>query len=250
MNALFFSFCWWILILPVGSKHYQDLSGRYATSAISSTILTITVENGELYVQQNKRPKLKLTPLDSHRFSLEGLPVEITFMADASKTVDGFILTQNNQDRHYYRIEKLRAEYEAIAHTPRPNGASDAVLMKDMPALKALIKAGIDIMELDTRPRFAGPNGRRPLNWAALENNLPAIELLVKSGADINATNLSGFTPLHHAAEAGSLEAAQLLLQLGAKPDLKTKTQHTALEIAAKSDHRQLVALLANNPAN
>jgi ankyrin repeat protein len=78
----------------------------------------------------------------------------------------------------------------------------------------------------------AGPNGRRPLNYAALRNDTAMITILLNAGADINLANRSGFTPLHHAAEAGSKEAATLLIARGAKLALSNKDGRTAEKIA------------------
>jgi hypothetical protein len=83
----------------------------------------------------------------------------------------------------------------------------DAVIAGNMPIATAAIKAGADVNGIDIRKNAAGPNGRRPLNYAALRNNTAMITMLLDAGADINLANQSGFTPLHHAAEAGSKPA-------------------------------------------
>src|SRR5436190_18979964 len=89
----------------------------------------------------------------------------------------------------------------------------DAVIADDVTTAIAAIKAGADVNGLDTRANIAGPNGRRPLNYAAIRNDTAMITTLLNAGANINLANRSGFTPLHHAGEAGSKEAATLLIQ-------------------------------------
>jgi ankyrin repeat protein len=135
--------------------------------------------------------------------------------------------------------------------TPVPPGVlADAVLASDLDAVKKLVEQGADIHGLDTRPNVAGANGRRPLNWAALENDTKMIELLLELGADINRQNLSGFTPLHHAAEVEAVEAIKLLLARGADTTIKNKRGQTPGEYAvATRRHRAAEALGASPEA-
>jgi ankyrin repeat protein len=135
--------------------------------------------------------------------------------------------------------------------TPIPPGVlADAVLASDLAAVKKLVEQGADIHGLDTRPNVAGANGRRPLNWAALENDAKMIELLLELGADINRQNLSGFTPLHHAAEVQAVEAIKLLLARGADTAIKNKNGQTPAEYAvATRRHRAAEALGASPEA-
>ena|SRR2546421_6205829 len=97
----------------------------------------------------------------------------------------------------------------------------DAAISGDTTELSKALKGGAKIDSLDTR---RSQNGRRALNWAAINNRVDALRFLVAHGASIEATNLTGFTALHHAAEYGSLEAARVLLAAGADP------KHTNLE--------------------
>jgi class 3 adenylate cyclase len=108
----------------------------------------------------------------------------------------------------------------------------DAVLAGDVEGALAAIKAGADVNGLDIRVQRAGPNGRRPLNYAAYRNDTAMIRALLRAGALIDATNLSGFTPLHHASEAGSTEAAAVLIAQGASLTVKNRRFQTPLETA------------------
>lgn len=91
----------------------------------------------------------------------------------------------------------------------------------DTVALAAALKDGARVDSIDLR---TSRNGRRALNWAAINNRVDAVRFLVAHGAPIEATNLTGYTALHHAAEHGSLDAARVLLAAGANP------KHTNLE--------------------
>ena len=228
---------------PADTEHAYFV-GKFSTSYLTQRVISLSTEGGTLILQMNQREKVKLVEKSPFHFQLEGIPMEIEFQDNGDKPVESFVLHRQGRKITFQRVEKLQKEYQAIAKTPRPNGLSDAVLMNDLPAAKALIEKGADVMEMDTRGQIAGRNGRRPLNWAALEDNVVMLELLLKNGADINATNLSGFTPLHHAAEAGAIEAATFLLKMGADKTLQTKNHRTALEIAAISDNRKLVSVL------
>jgi DNA-binding winged helix-turn-helix (wHTH) protein len=120
----------------------------------------------------------------------------------------------------------------------------DAVIVGDVTRAMTAIKTGADINGLDTREKVAGPNGRRPLSYAALKNDTAMITTLVDAGAMINWANRSGFTPLHHAAQAGSEQAAILLIAKGANPSLRTMGHKTPVEIAMASDHSELADIL------
>lgn len=120
----------------------------------------------------------------------------------------------------------------------------DAVIAGDVPKAVASIKAGADVNGLDTRENIAGPNGRRPLNYAALRNDTAMITALLDAGATINLANRSGFTPLHHAVEAGSEEAAALLIGKGANLTLRNLHNQTPLETATASHHPAVAEVL------
>jgi ankyrin repeat protein len=120
----------------------------------------------------------------------------------------------------------------------------EAVIAGDVTKTIASIKAGADVNGLDTRENIAGPNGRRPLNYAALRNDTAMITALLDAGAMINLANRSGFTPLHHAAEAGSEEAAALLIAKEANLTLRNLHNQTPLETATASHHPAVAEVL------
>jgi class 3 adenylate cyclase len=120
----------------------------------------------------------------------------------------------------------------------------DAVIEGDVEGVQAAIKAGADVNGLDIRLHTAGPNGRRPLNYAAYRNDTAMIRALLRAGALIDGTNLSGFTPLHHAGEAGSTEAAALLIARGASLTVKNRRFQTPLETAEASKHPETAAVI------
>jgi class 3 adenylate cyclase len=120
----------------------------------------------------------------------------------------------------------------------------DAVIAGDVEGVLTAIKAGADVNALDIRVQRAGPNGRRPLNYAAYRNDTVMIRALLRAGALIDATNLSGFTPLHHASEAGSTEAAALLIAQGASLTVKNHRLQTPLDTAEAFRHSATAAVI------
>jgi ankyrin repeat protein len=117
----------------------------------------------------------------------------------------------------------------------------DAAIAGDTVALATALKDGADIQALDTRRT---PNGRRALNWAAINNRVDAIRFLLAHGAQIEATNKTGFTALHHAAEAGSVDAARVLLAAGADPKHTNLEGMTPLARARLEGHTAVAELL------
>ena len=118
----------------------------------------------------------------------------------------------------------------------------DAVIAGNVTEAIISIKAGADVNGLDTR---ANPNGRRPLNWAAVRNDTAMIRALLDAGANINSANRTGFTPLHHAAEAGSKEAATLLITNGANLTLRNMYEQTPEQTATASHHPEVAEILS-----
>jgi len=117
----------------------------------------------------------------------------------------------------------------------------DAAISGDTTILAAALKAGAKVDSLDRR---TSQNGRRALNWAAINNRADAIRFLVAHGASIEATNLTGFTALHHAAEYGSLDAARVLLAAGADPKHTNLEGVTPLARARQEGHLDVAELL------
>jgi class 3 adenylate cyclase/ankyrin repeat protein len=118
----------------------------------------------------------------------------------------------------------------------------DAVALGNVTAAIASIKAGADVNGLDTRPNA---NGRRPLDYAAANNDTAMIRALLDAGANINLPNLSGFTPLHHAGEAGSKEAATLLIAKGANLCLRNTYEQTPEQTATALHHSDVAGILS-----
>jgi len=131
-----------------------------------------------------------------------------------------------------------------IPETPASQATKDlwaASQSGDVAAVKAALAAGADIEGIDFSENR---NGRRALNYAALNNKPEVIEVLLAAGANIESENRTRFHPLHHAAEAGSIEAIKVLLKHGANKRAKMYRGGIPQQIAEFKGHRDAALLL------
>jgi ankyrin repeat protein len=131
-----------------------------------------------------------------------------------------------------------------IADKPASQATKDlwaASQKGDVAAIKAALAAGADIEGIDFSENN---NGRRALNYAALNNRAEAIEALLAAGANIESQNRTRFTPLHHAAEAGAIDAIKVLLKHGANKRAKMYRGGIPQQIAEYKGHRDAALLL------
>jgi ankyrin repeat protein len=159
-----------------------------------------------------------------------------------------------------------------------PAPLADAVMNKDFPAMRALIKRGADVktpqadgstalhwaaywddaeaadllLKAGADPKAATRLGATPMSIATEDGDTAMIRRLLAAGVDANAPFLSnGETPLMLAARSGSVESVQLLLEAGANVEAKdTLRQTTALIWAAEQGHAKVVALLLAHHAD
>jgi ankyrin repeat protein len=122
----------------------------------------------------------------------------------------------------------------------------EAAIAGDTTSIVAAIEAGADVDSLDTR---RSRNGRRALNWAALNDRVPALRVLLAHGATLEARNRTGFTALHHAAEAGAADALRLLLAVGADPRAANAAGVSPAQTARRLGHIGVAVLLETAPA-
>jgi ankyrin repeat protein len=147
-----------------------------------------------------------------------------------------------------------------------------AVKSNDVARVRALIRQGIDVNELDA-------NGDPPLIQAAYRGHTEIVRLLLEAGADVSvvdpemkATALhaaayagrteaarlliahrididkqgpyNGYTALHDAIWQNNIDTAKVIIEAGANLNLKTQEGQTPLEFARSKKQKELVALL------
>jgi ankyrin repeat protein len=118
------------------------------------------------------------------------------------------------------------------------------VRVDDLETARLLIQAGANA-------KMADRYGVTPISLAASNGNAAMIKLLLDAGADANSVDPTGETTLMTAARIGNLEAVRTLLDGGAKVDTSDPSfKQTALMIAVRENHPEVVALLAKRGAN
>lgn len=89
-------------------------------------------------------------------------------------------------------------------------------------------------------------SGYTPLLYASRSGNLEACQVLVAYGADVNVKTPSlEQTSLHRAAAQGHKDVVNFLLQNGADPTALDKQGMTALDLATREKHYDIVQLLS-----
>lgn len=145
----------------------------------------------------------------------------------------------------------------------------DAIENGDLPALRKLMRSGIDLEQVDETSgmaplALAAEGGRldfvrillragvdpdwggatTPLEAAVLEGHLEVVEALIEARADVNRPVADGFTPLITAAGGGHLDMVRVLLQAGANPAVIDDEGDSALSLAEKKGHEAVAAVL------
>lgn len=104
--------------------------------------------------------------------------------------------------------------------------------------VKLLIESGADVNKTDE-------NGVGPLFAAAQEGNTEIVKDLIKAGADIESKdNNDGATPLLIAADRGMADVVAKLVAKGADVEARSDVGFTALMVASRNGHKDVVEIL------
>jgi|RhiMethySRZTD1v2_1073278.scaffolds.fasta_scaffold00733_14 ankyrin repeat protein len=103
------------------------------------------------------------------------------------------------------------------------------------------------LFELGAPIEFADGNGITMLGRAVLNNEVAMAKTLIDRGANVNVVDKLGMTPLLWAASSdfGDPAMMELLLKSGAKADVRNKDGLTALELARKYGHVEVIPVLS-----
>jgi ankyrin repeat protein len=113
------------------------------------------------------------------------------------------------------------------------------------------IEVARTLLDLGAPVDFADGNGITMLGRAALNNDLDMARMLIERGANVNVVDKQGMTPLLWAAniDFGDSAMVGLLIRSGAKADARNKDGLTALELARKFGHANLIPALEGTKA-
>ena len=113
----------------------------------------------------------------------------------------------------------------------------DAVKQQDVAAVRALLKARVDVNAPEG-------DGATALHWAVHAEQLELTRMLIAAGATVDVANDLGITPLYLASAAGNAAIVTLLLDHGAPATTAAPSGVTALMEAARSGSLEAVRLL------
>jgi ankyrin repeat protein len=107
------------------------------------------------------------------------------------------------------------------------------------------------LFDLGTPIEFADGNGITMLGRAALNNEVTMAQELIGRGANVNVVDKLGMTPLLWAAsmDFGDPAMIELLLKSGARADARNRDGLTALELARKYNHVEVIPALTRAAA-
>lgn len=147
----------------------------------------------------------------------------------------------------YYAAERNQVEVATVllSHGADPNrftndGVPSALLVASELGHVAMVTL------LLSKGTIIGPRRteRTAIGQAAAGGHLDAVKVLLASGCALGDKDASGHTPLHRAAMHGRMELCDYLLKQGADPRCKNDAGETAHDLARRSNHGDVVALL------
>jgi uncharacterized protein len=116
---------------------------------------------------------------------------------------------------------------------------ADAMMNRDLAAVDALLLEKADV-------NAPGTDGTPALDWAIRYNNEDMVKRFIAAGADVNSKTRHGVTPLYLAASNGNVDVIDVLLKAKADPNATDNTGETMLMAAARGgDLKSVAALLA-----
>jgi len=170
----------------------------------------------------------------------------VVLLSSPSQAASDTRLADAAQKRDVAAVRTLLSQ-KVDPNTPGRDGTTALlwiVRVDDVETAKALVKAGADV-------KAANRQGLTPLALAASNGSAAMLKVLLDAGADVNAFDPANETPLMAAARVGNLDAVRVVLEHGGTIDTKDpQFEQTALMVAVRENHPQVVKLLVELGAN
>ncbi|RSL56390.1 hypothetical protein CEP54_008852 [Fusarium duplospermum] len=161
--------------------------------------------------------------------------------AHAQELVDMFLGNSNSLTRTFRAIPEMSGgTFGGIT------GLHAAVYFNQLPWIKRLLKAGIDINSQCSK-------GQTALHWAAIHGRYHLLEYLIRKSANTNIRDATGDTALHKILMGPTLDAlpaVRALIHRGARIDIKGGKGLTPLSSAIRYGPTSIARLLIKSQAD
>ena len=194
------------LEIPRNTSKYLDLQGDSISDIWSMVTASYTGDLPTITSLVKRSPKLvncyydyqsplHLAVINGHDAVAEYLIAQGADITCYNFTFnDSLVTTTTDRQSTHMReilIEALKKRFPYYA--PGPHSISDAVMGDDMSAVKRILKATPDQVNI------CDETGNTPLHLAVESGNAKLVHYLIEQGADPNAINKDGFKPIHYA---------------------------------------------------
>lgn len=154
---------------------------------------------------------------------------------------DGYTSLMEASQRGHEDVVKLLCDNGANVNTKRADGFTSL--------MEASQEGHANVVNVlcrhEANVNAAMTDGYTSLMWAAQNGHVNVVEVLCRYEANVNATTTdTGETPLILASVMGHLEVARKLCKSGANVNAAQKDGKTALMLAVKNNHANIVKLL------
>jgi len=196
----------------------------------------------------------ELTGLDDRKADKQKQAQPVTFFDKIMRLVSNAPEAEQDRARalrravraqDHSKVSQIIAQGVAVNEQQESSLACIAARRADMDMMKILVKAGVDINKSDRRSQNS--KARTPIQDSARKGWFKGVQFLVSMGADIDACELGDVTALQMACRLGHSEIIDLLLMNGADPNGSKGSHTTPLHETASPE---IFKKLLSNGAN